>query len=158
MRHIALTVQYDGTEYAGFQIQPQVWTVQAELETALSELLQHQVRVIGTGRTITYPAGTDHYFVAEVLPYTSDLAEDVRAIEAGGLRGFSFAEGKVRWTVVQNLTDRAQTYQAAVPANAECVLYAGLDAGHGEALQARAAKVAVELSAHRHAVLRVVEP
>jgi len=51
MRHIALTVQYDGTEYAGFQIQPQVWTVQAELETALSELLQHQVRVIGAGRT-----------------------------------------------------------------------------------------------------------
>ncbi len=51
MRHIALTVQYDGTDYAGFQIQPQAWTVQAELEAALSELLQHQVRIIGAGRT-----------------------------------------------------------------------------------------------------------
>ena len=51
MRHIALTVQYDGTDYAGFQIQPQAWTVQAELGTALSELLQHQVRIVGAGRT-----------------------------------------------------------------------------------------------------------
>ncbi len=112
----------------------------------------------GAPELITYPAGTDHYFLAEVLPYTSALADDVRPIEAEGVRGFSFAEGKVGWIVVHNLTDRAQTYEAEVPPNAECVLYAGLDAGRGEARQARAGKVAVELSAHRHAVLRVVEP
>lgn len=51
MRRIALTVQYDGTDYAGFQLQPHQRTIQGELQAALSELLQHQVRIIGAGRT-----------------------------------------------------------------------------------------------------------
>jgi tRNA pseudouridine38-40 synthase len=51
MRHLALTVQYDGTDYRGFQSQPQGNTIQDELERALTELLQHPVKVIGAGRT-----------------------------------------------------------------------------------------------------------
>lgn len=51
MRHIALTVQYDGTDYSGFQIQRGARTIQGELEKQLSELLQHRIRVIGAGRT-----------------------------------------------------------------------------------------------------------
>lgn len=51
MRQVALTVQYDGTDYAGFQLQPRQRTIQGELQAALSELLQHQVRIIGAGRT-----------------------------------------------------------------------------------------------------------
>ncbi len=51
MRRIALTVQYDGTDYAGFQRQRQARTIQGELEEALSALLQHQVRITAAGRT-----------------------------------------------------------------------------------------------------------
>jgi len=51
MRNIKLTLEYDGTNFSGWQLQPKVRTVQGELETALRQLLQQGVRVIGSGRT-----------------------------------------------------------------------------------------------------------
>lgn len=51
MRSIKLTVAYDGTDFAGFQIQPNVDTIQGELETALPRVLGETVRIIGAGRT-----------------------------------------------------------------------------------------------------------
>ncbi len=50
-RRIALTVKYDGTDYCGFQIQARARTVQGELQSALSELLQHQIQVTSASRT-----------------------------------------------------------------------------------------------------------
>jgi len=45
------TVQYDGTDYSGFQIQPDKRTIQGELERALRRVTQQFVRVAGAGRT-----------------------------------------------------------------------------------------------------------
>lgn len=42
---------YDGTRYAGFQVQVNAPTVQAELEKALSAVCAEPVRVTGAGRT-----------------------------------------------------------------------------------------------------------
>jgi tRNA pseudouridine38-40 synthase len=44
-------VAYDGTGYAGFQIQPNATTVQAELERALSSVCDQAIRITGAGRT-----------------------------------------------------------------------------------------------------------
>lgn len=44
---------YDGTQYHGWQIQPNGVTVQSELERALSLLLRREVGVTGAGRTDT---------------------------------------------------------------------------------------------------------
>jgi tRNA pseudouridine38-40 synthase len=44
-------VAYDGTAYAGFQVQPNGPTVQGELERALSGVCNEAVRVTGAGRT-----------------------------------------------------------------------------------------------------------
>jgi len=51
MRRLKLTVQYDGTEYAGFQRQPNVVTVQGVLEKTIGECLGHEVSLLGAGRT-----------------------------------------------------------------------------------------------------------
>lgn len=51
MRQMRLVVQYDGTDYAGFQVQPEFPTIQGELEWALSRLLGEQVGVKGASRT-----------------------------------------------------------------------------------------------------------
>jgi tRNA pseudouridine38-40 synthase len=46
------TVEYDGTEFAGFQVQPNARTVQGELEDALARLgNEAKERVDGAGRT-----------------------------------------------------------------------------------------------------------
>jgi tRNA pseudouridine38-40 synthase len=45
-------VAYDGTSYAGFQVQPNARTVQGELERAISKVCDEEaVRVTGAGRT-----------------------------------------------------------------------------------------------------------
>jgi tRNA pseudouridine38-40 synthase len=51
MRNIKLLIEYDGTEFVGWQVQPNGRTVQEELEKTLMGLLQETVNVIGAGRT-----------------------------------------------------------------------------------------------------------
>jgi len=51
VRRVKLTVAYDGTAYAGFQLQPNGTTIQAAMEEALARILQEPVRVRAAGRT-----------------------------------------------------------------------------------------------------------
>jgi tRNA pseudouridine38-40 synthase len=51
MRNLKLTLAYDGTLFHGWQIQPQLRTVQGELQIALQKLFNHEVNVTGSGRT-----------------------------------------------------------------------------------------------------------
>jgi len=46
-----LTVEYDGSEFCGFQWQPGVRTVARVLENALERLLRETVKITGAGRT-----------------------------------------------------------------------------------------------------------
>lgn len=51
MQNIRLILQYDGTCYHGFQIQPSVVTIQGELEAAVLKITGENVRVYGCSRT-----------------------------------------------------------------------------------------------------------
>ncbi len=51
MRNLKLTLAYDGTEFHGWQIQPNLRTVQGELKEAFQKLFNHDVEVFGSGRT-----------------------------------------------------------------------------------------------------------
>lgn len=51
MRRVKLTLQYDGSQFHGFQRQPGLRTVQAELERVLSAITKADVKVVGAGRT-----------------------------------------------------------------------------------------------------------
>lgn len=51
MKNILLTVSYDGTDYCGWQFQPDLPTIQGELERAVSKMLKQPTAVVGSGRT-----------------------------------------------------------------------------------------------------------
>lgn len=51
MKRIRLTVAYDGTNYCGWQIQPNGITVEEVLNKQLSRLTGEEIRVIGASRT-----------------------------------------------------------------------------------------------------------
>lgn len=51
MRTIKLLLEYDGTNYSGWQVQPEQDTIQGRLEKALKSITGEDVRVIGSGRT-----------------------------------------------------------------------------------------------------------
>jgi len=51
MRNLKLTLAYDGTDFHGWQIQPHLRTIQGELQQAFQKLFNHDVEIIGSGRT-----------------------------------------------------------------------------------------------------------
>lgn len=51
MHNYKLTIQYDGTNYAGWQIQKSEKTVQGEITNVLHRILQEDVNLVGSGRT-----------------------------------------------------------------------------------------------------------
>ena len=64
-----ITVSYDGTEYAGWQVQQNANTVQAEIERAVEVISQQRVRVTGSGRT-----DSGVHAIAQVASFTVDKA------------------------------------------------------------------------------------
>ncbi|MEG1848070.1 MAG: tRNA pseudouridine(38-40) synthase TruA [Lachnospiraceae bacterium] len=51
MKRIMMEIAYDGTNYCGWQIQPNGITIESELNRCLSKLLQEEIHVIGASRT-----------------------------------------------------------------------------------------------------------
>jgi tRNA pseudouridine38-40 synthase len=50
-RNIKLIISYDGTDYAGWEVQKGLPTIQGELESALEKIHKHPVGIVGSGRT-----------------------------------------------------------------------------------------------------------
>jgi tRNA pseudouridine38-40 synthase len=48
---LKLTVEYDGTSYSGWQLQPRHDSIQGRIEAALERIFAEPVRVFGSGRT-----------------------------------------------------------------------------------------------------------
>lgn len=51
MQRIKLIIEYDGTDFYGWQIQPHKRTVQGEIENALKTIYKRCIRIEGSGRT-----------------------------------------------------------------------------------------------------------
>jgi tRNA pseudouridine38-40 synthase len=51
MRNLRLHLEYDGTDFRGWQRQPELRTVQGTLEQAIATVLRHPVQVWGCART-----------------------------------------------------------------------------------------------------------
>lgn len=51
MPRYKISIEFDGTNYSGWQKQPNSNTVEEEVEAALSQILQQPIDVIGQGRT-----------------------------------------------------------------------------------------------------------
>ncbi|MBD3381832.1 MAG: tRNA pseudouridine(38-40) synthase TruA [candidate division Zixibacteria bacterium] len=51
MPNFKLTIEYDGTGFSGWQVQPGLRTVQGEIEKALENHLGYEVKITGGGRT-----------------------------------------------------------------------------------------------------------
>lgn len=51
MRNLKLTVSYEGTNFAGWQIQPDQRTIQSEIEYALAKVEGRAIKIVGSGRT-----------------------------------------------------------------------------------------------------------
>ena len=51
MKRIMIRVAYDGTDFHGWQYQPETRTVEGELNRAIKELTGEEIQIIGASRT-----------------------------------------------------------------------------------------------------------
>lgn len=79
---ICLTIDYVGTAYAGWQVQPGQTTVQGALETALEKLTGEKIGVIASGRT---DAGV--HALGQVVHFDTDKTWNASAF-VGGLNRY----------------------------------------------------------------------
>jgi tRNA pseudouridine38-40 synthase len=78
MKNFKLTIEYDGTNYSGWQRQAQEPTVQAEIERALASMTRSTITVIGAGRT---DAGV--HALGQVANFRCDTRLDTEAFLRG---------------------------------------------------------------------------
>ena len=50
-RNIRIEIEYDGTDFHGWQVQLKLRTVQGEIQEKLKTILRHEINLIGAGRT-----------------------------------------------------------------------------------------------------------
>lgn len=89
---VKITVEYDGTDFCGWQVQPNGRTVQQEIETALNKLVGKEIKVVGSGRTDSgvHALGqvasfvTDFTMPAERFAYALNtlLPQDIRVVKS----------------------------------------------------------------------------
>ena len=78
MRNIRLEIQFDGTEYHGWQIQKQDRTVQKTVQDCVSKIVNSDVKLHGSGRT---DAGV--HALGQVANFSSDTLIDLDSLKKG---------------------------------------------------------------------------
>lgn len=88
MRNIKLTIEYDGTQFGGWQKQPNKLNIQGEIEKAIQTVTGKEVELIGSGRTdagvhafaqvANFKIDTDFPLEKMAIAFNSQLKKSIR--------------------------------------------------------------------------------
>ncbi len=126
MRNVCLTVAYDGTNYHGWQCQPNAVTVQEVLKGALERILGHDVKIIAGART---DAGV--HAMGQVVNFSTS-----KGIDAAGLgRGLNALLPKdIRVRLVRDVDE---SFHARYSAKSKTYVYCILNDMHNSPFLSR---------------------
>lgn len=112
MRNLKMDIEYDGTEYHGWQRQLGQTTIQQVLEESIGSVTQEKVRVIGSGRT---DAGV--HAINQVANFRTDSKIAVRNLHAGIN---SILPNDI---VIRNIVEAEESFHARYDAKSKVYLY-----------------------------------
>jgi len=117
------TVEYDGTEFHGWQFQKDLTTVQGEIETALKRIYKKDISIIGSGRT---DAGV--HALAQVFNFRAERFIDSSSLKLG------LNSLLPRSIVIKDVTDVDINFHAQKSAKSKTYLYKILNSNTPSAL------------------------
>ena len=108
-------VEYDGTDFDGWQVQPGRRTVQRALEDAIYEITRQRVRVTGAGRTDkgVHAAGQVASFEILTTLTPASLRSGMNAVLARDVAVLDLAEAPLAWSARRLATARVYRYTIA---------------------------------------------
>lgn len=107
-----IRLQYKGTAYHGWQIQPNAPSVQQTLQEAFQRLIKEPVELVGCGRTDTGVHARDFYAHLDLTEPISDCAALLRKLESMRLQGILVKEiFPVADTLHARFTATSRTYE-----------------------------------------------
>jgi tRNA pseudouridine38-40 synthase len=112
MRHFKLVIEYDGTDYHGWQVQPVGPTVQGTIQAALERIAGRPVHVMGAGRTDAgvHALGQVASFSAELRLDASTLRRALNATLPGDVTVRRAEEVDERFDARRSATARTYRY------------------------------------------------
>ncbi len=111
MRYL-LELAYDGTNYHGWQLQPNANTVQAEVNKALSTVLREEITTLGSGRTDTGVHAEQqfvHFDTEQLL--TDKLIQQLNGVSPNDLAFYTIKEVSAGFNVRFDAISRAYRYR-----------------------------------------------
>lgn len=130
MKRFLMKLSYDGNNFCGWQIQPQVRTVQLSLETALSQIAKQKIAVVGSGRTDTgvhalaqyahfdFPINMQPQQISAALnsKLTDDiLVKDIQAVSSKFHARYDARKRSYKFIIAKQLTPFNRLYQSYFP-------------------------------------------
>ena len=118
-RNISLVLEYDGTNYHGWQCQPSAITLQEVVQRSVERILDHPVKIYAAGRT-----DTGVHAFGQVINFFTEKSIDIRSI-AKGVN--SLLPGDVR---VKDAREVDESFHARYSAKSKSYIYCIVNARH----------------------------
>jgi len=112
MRNIRLIISYDGTNYHGWQCQPNVLTIQEVLSNSLEKILNHPVTVYAGGRTDTgvHAMGAVANFYTEKSIELRSLARGLNSLLPRDIRVTDTGEAEISFHARYSAKSKTYVY------------------------------------------------
>ncbi|MFA5145304.1 MAG: tRNA pseudouridine(38-40) synthase TruA [Candidatus Omnitrophota bacterium] len=124
MRNLKLKIEYDGTNYCGWQVQRNIrQSIQATIEKALQKILQEKVRLIASGRT---DAGV--HAQAQIANFKTKSGIDLKKLQ-GALNGLLPAD-----VVISGIEEKGLDFHSRFDAKSKIYRYTILNRPYPAAL------------------------
>jgi tRNA pseudouridine38-40 synthase len=111
-RNISLVLEYDGTNYHGWQCQPNAITLQEVVQRSIERILDHPVKIYAAGRT-----DTGVHAFGQVINFRTEKTIDLRSITKG-LN--SLLPGDIR---VKNAREVDESFHSRYSAKSKSYIY-----------------------------------
>ena len=113
MRNFKLTVAYDGTEYVGWQVQPNGPSIQSQLQSAWQQITGEEVHCVGSGRTNAgvHAEGQVCSIESETLLGAGKLTQALNASLPEDIRVMETEETPSRFHALRDAVSKTYRYQ-----------------------------------------------